>query len=192
MDAAYGEMNVVDGVWTTRVTSHIPLIKVGENLSKEGILSMIRLSDKACREAGIEEPRIAVAALNPHCGEGGLCGEEEQTLILPAVEEAKAEGYPVAGMYSADVIFVKAFESELDAVVTMYHDQGQIALKLKGFDHAVTILGGFPVPIGTPAHGTAYDIAGTGEAKEHAFIAAFEIIRRQAESRMRQRLEAHM
>lgn len=180
VDEEFGEMNVVDGLWTTRVTSHIPLTKLGEYLSKDKIVSMIRLADKSCRAFGIENPRIAVAALNPHCGEGGLCGEEEQTMIKPAIETGRREGYNITGMYSADTIFVHAFDGEADAVVTMYHDQGQIALKLKGFSHAATIIAGFPMPIGTPAHGTAFDIAGTGKVSSSAFMTAFDIIAKQA------------
>ncbi len=177
-----GEMNVVDGLWTTRVTSHVPLARIGEYLTKEGILDMIHLADESCRTAGIKEPRIMVAALNPHCGEGGLCGDEEQTMILPAIEEAKAEGINMVGMFSPDTAFVHAFDGEADAVVTMYHDQGQIALKLKEFGHAVTVSAGFPLPIGTPAHGTAHDIAGTGKVRESAFETAFGIIANQAAS----------
>lgn len=182
IDEDNGEMNVVDGLWTTRVTSHIQLTRLGEYLTCDKIISMIRLAHKACRAAGIENPRIAVAALNPHCGEGGLCGDEEQTMIKPAIEEGIREGFHMTGMYSADTVFIHAFNGEADVVVTMYHDQGQIALKLKGFSHAVTIEAGFPMPIGTPAHGTAYDIAGTGRVSNTAFMTAFDIIARQAQN----------
>ncbi len=182
LEEDYGELNVVDGLWTTRVTSHIPLTHLGEYLTFDAIMAMIRLADKSCRAAGIKEPRIAIAALNPHCGEGGLCGDEELTLIKPAIEKAKEEGYHIVGMYSPDTIFVHAFQGEADVVVTMYHDQGQIALKLKEFSHAVTILAGFPMPVGTPAHGTAHDIAGTGKVKESAFVTAFGIVARQSAS----------
>lgn len=185
LDGDFGELNVVDGLWTTRVTSHIPLTQLGEYLNFDGIMSMIRLADKSCRAAGIENPRIAVAALNPHCGEGGLCGDEEQTMIKPAMEKAKEEGYNVVGMYSPDTIFVHAFQGEADVVVTMYHDQGQIALKLKEFSHAVTVLAGFPMPVGTPAHGTAHDIAGTGKVSESAFVTAFGIVARQSANMMK-------
>ncbi len=190
LEEEFGELNVVDGLWTTRVTSHIPLTHLGEYLNYDTILSAIRLADKSCRTAGIENPRIAVAALNPHCGEGGLCGNEEQTMIRPAMEKAEEEGYHIVGMYSPDTIFVHAFQGEADVAVTMYHDQGQIALKLKEFSHAVTVLAGFPVPIGTPAHGTAHDIAGTGTVSDSAFVTAFEIIARQSASFMKQKMNA--
>lgn len=185
LDETFGELNVLDGLWTTRVTSHIPMTRLGEYLNYDVILATIRLADKSCRAAGIENPRIAVAALNPHCGEGGLCGDEEQTMIKPAIEQAKKEGYNITGPYSADRIFVLAFQGEADVVVTMYHDQGQIALKLKESSRAATILAGFPMPVGTPAHGTAHDIAGTGTANESSFITAFELIARQAANTMK-------
>lgn len=190
LEEDFGELNVVDGLWTTRVTGHIPLTHLGEYLSFDAILSMIRLADKSCRAAGIEAPRIAVAALNPHCGEGGLCGDEELTMIKPAMEKAKEEGYHIVGMYSPDTIFVHAFQGEADVAVTMYHDQGQIALKLKEFSRAVTVLAGFPLPIGTPAHGTAHDIAGTGTVSESAFVTAFEIIASQSANFMKQKMTA--
>lgn len=180
VDPDSSEMNVVDGLWTTRVTSHIPMVRLGEYLTYDKILAMIRLAGNSCRAAGIKDPRIAVAALNPHAGEGGLCGDEEQRLILPAIEQAKKEGYHVTGMYPADTVFVHAFAKEADVVVTMYHDQGQIALKLRKFTHAVTVVAGLPLPVGTPAHGTAHDIAGTGKANPSAFITAFGIIVNQA------------
>lgn len=184
IDEEYGEMNVVEGLWTTRVTSHIPMTKLGQYLTYEKIMAMIRLAGKSCQASGIENPRIAIAALNPHCGEGGLCGDEEQTMIIPAMEAARKEGYNITAMYAADTVFIHAFDGEADVVVTMYHDQGQIALKLKGFSQAVTIVAGLPMPVGTPAHGTAHDIAGTGKVSESAFMAAFDIIVRQSCSAM--------
>ena len=182
-----GEMNVVDGLWTTRVTSHIPMVELGKHLTYDKIINMIRLADNSCRSAGINIPRIMIAALNPHCGEGGLCGTEEQTLIKPAMEKARSEGRNVVGMYSADTVFLHAFKGEADVVVTMYHDQGQIALKLKGFSHAVTVNAGFAMPIGTPAHGTAHDIAGKGIASETAFETALGIVINQSVSVRRQK-----
>jgi 4-hydroxythreonine-4-phosphate dehydrogenase len=124
------------------------------------------------RAAGLGKPRIAVAALNPHAGDGGNFGREEIDIIGPAVERAKARGLGVDGPYPADTVFVRAKGGQFDAVLTMYHDQGQIAMKLMGFDRGVTLLGGFPFPICTPAHGTAYDIAGKGIANSGATRAA--------------------
>ena len=120
-------------------------------------------------------PRVAVAAFNPHGGEGGTCGREEIDIIAPAVRALNAEGLPIDGPFPADTIFLKARDGEYDAIVTMYHDQGQIAIKLLGFSQGVTVQGGLPIPITTPAHGTAYDIAGQGKANVGATAAAFAI-----------------
>ncbi|HYJ35500.1 MAG TPA: 4-hydroxythreonine-4-phosphate dehydrogenase PdxA, partial [Rhizomicrobium sp.] len=111
--------------------------------------------------------------LNPHGGEGGTCGREEIDIIQPAVNELNEEGLPIQGPYPADTIFLKARDGALDSIVTMYHDQGQVAVKLLGFERGVTVAGGLPVPITTPAHGTAFDIAGQGKAKAEAMTQAF-------------------
>ena len=125
------------------------------------------------RLAGFEHPRMAVAALNPHGGEGGTCGREEIEIIAPAVNQAQRDGYPVAGPFPADTLFLKARDGQFEGIVTMYYDQGQIALKLLGFEKGVTIHGGLPIPITTPAHGTAYDIAGQNKANPEATVQAF-------------------
>ena len=114
--------------------------------------------------AGFAAPRIAVAALNPHAGDNGNFGREEIDILAPAVQAAQAKGIACDGPYPSDTVFVRARAGQFDAVLTMFHDQGQIAMKLIGFDKGVTLLGGFPMPITTPAHGTAYDIAGKGIA----------------------------
>ena len=113
--------------------------------------------------------------MNPHAGDGGSFGREEIDIIAPAVSEANAQGYPVAGPFPADTIFLKARDGHYDGIVTLYHDQGQIALKLLGFDQGVTIHGGLPIPITTPAHGTAFDIAGQNKASVDATVQAFLI-----------------
>jgi len=177
------EINVLDPVrdgaggrlWTTRVTSHIPLKDVAAALSRERIKEAARLLHRSLRAAGVERPRIAVAGLNPHAGEGGTCGREEIDIIGPAVREAAAEGVPMDGPFSPDTIFLRALAGLYDGVLTMYHDQGQIALKLLGFDRGVTVQGGLPVPITTPAHGTAFDIAGQNKANVEALGRAFSI-----------------
>ncbi|MFC1899537.1 4-hydroxythreonine-4-phosphate dehydrogenase PdxA [Chloroflexota bacterium] len=171
----YGEINVVDGVWTSRVTSHIPLKEVSNNLTIDRVYSAINLAYETLFKAGYEKPRVAIAAVNPHAGDSGTCGREEIDVITPAVERAIREGRNVLGPYSADTLFIRAFDGEYDAVVTMYHDQGQIALKLKGFDRSVTVSAGQPNVITTPAHGTAYDIAGKSIAKTTAFEEAYHI-----------------
>ena len=166
------EFNVLEKLWNARVTSHIPLNKVSSSLSIDNIVEALDLTTHALRAAGFNPPRIGVAALNPHAGDGGNFGREEIDIIEPAVKKAKAKGLPAEGPYPADTVFVRAKGGQFDAVLTMYHDQGQIAMKLMGFDRGVTVLGGFPFPICTPAHGTAYDIAGKGVANIGATRAA--------------------
>jgi 4-hydroxythreonine-4-phosphate dehydrogenase len=148
------------------------LKEVSAALSVERIVQALELTANALRAAGFQPPRIGVAALNPHAGDGGNFGREEIDIIEPAVKQAKAQGLPADGPYPADTVFVRAKRGQFDAVLTMFHDQGQIAMKLLGFDRGVTVLGGFPFPICTPAHGTAYDIAGKGIADIGATRAA--------------------
>jgi 4-hydroxythreonine-4-phosphate dehydrogenase len=158
------EFNVLENLWNARVTSHIPLSEVAAAITTEGILSELTLTDRTLRNAGFDNPRIAIAALNPHAGDGGNFGKEEIDVIEPAVQAGIDRGFNVSGPYPADTVFVRAKNGAFDAVLTMYHDQGQIAMKLMGFDRGVTLMGGLPFPVCTPAHGTAYDIAGRGIA----------------------------
>jgi 4-hydroxythreonine-4-phosphate dehydrogenase len=174
------EFNVLEGLWNARVTSHVPLKDVASLLTKATILDNLKLTEDALRASGIERPRIAVAALNPHAGEGGNFGREEIDVITPAVEEAKARQIGCDGPFPADTVFVRARRGDFDAVLTMYHDQGQIAMKLIGFDAGVTLMGGFPFPICTAAHGTAYDIAGQGKAHPGAMRNAMLLAARMA------------
>jgi 4-hydroxythreonine-4-phosphate dehydrogenase len=166
------EFNVLDRLWNARVTSHIALKDVASRLSVERIHRALKLTDACMRNAGFAEPRIAVAGLNPHAGDGGNFGREEIEVIAPAVMAGRREGIAAEGPFPADTVFLRARNGAFDAVLTMYHDQGQIAMKLMGFDRGVTLLGGFPFPICTPAHGTAYDIAGQGIASIGASRAA--------------------
>lgn len=179
----FGEMNMVDGVWTTRVTSHIPICEVSVSLTVPAVLESIQLIYATLLKAGIASPRIGVCALNPHAGENGLCGTEEIDIILPAVLEAKSQGIDANGPFSADVLFVKAFEEIYDGIVTMYHDQGQIALKLRGFERGITIGGGLQVPVTTCAHGTAFDIAGKNLAGCGSLKMAIKMVSRMAANR---------
>ena len=169
------EFNVIDRLWTSRVTSHIPLKDVAAAITTGGVVDAVRVIHDALRRGGVARPRIAVVALNPHAGEGGTMGREEIEVIGPAVERAKAEGMDARGPFPADTVFIAAKRGDFDAVVTMYHDQGQIAMKLMGFDRGVTVLGGLPVPICTCAHGTAYDIVGKNLANEVPLANAFEL-----------------
>ena len=169
------EFNTLGDLWTSRISSHVALKDIGLYLTRERILEAVKLLYDALHLAGFEHPRVAVAALNPHGGEGGAYGREEIDIIAPAVREANAEGYPVAGPFPADTIFLKARDGQYDGIVTMYHDQGQIAVKLLGFERGVTVQGGLPIPITTPAHGTAFDISGQNKANVEATVQAFLI-----------------
>jgi len=171
----YGEINFLEPLWTSRVTSHIGFREVCGQLNPERILRAIHLLHKTMHRSGIKRPKIGVAALNPHGGEQGLFGPEEESIIRPAVEKAREEKMDVEGPFPADTIFVRARRGEFSGVVTMYHDQGQIATKLLGFDRGVTVAGGLPIVITTPAHGTAHDIAGKGIADVGAFQAALRV-----------------
>lgn len=172
------EFNTLDGLWTSRISSHVPLADVPKYVTRERVMDAARLMVRSLQANGIAHPRVAVAGLNPHNGEGGTCGRQEVDVIAPAVQALQAEGLPVTGPFPADTIFLKARDREFDAIVTMYHDQGQIAIKLLGFSRGVTVQGGLPIPITTPAHGTAYDIAGQGKANVDATVNAFNIAAR--------------
>ena len=185
LDGPASEFNVLDRLWNARVTSHIPLAEVASHITRERVLRALRLTDASMRTAGFERPRIAVAGLNPHAGDGGNFGRQEIDAIGPAVEEAAADGIATEGPFPADTVFLRAKSGAFDAVLTMYHDQGQIAMKLMGFDRGVTLLGGFPFPICTPAHGTAYDIAGKGIAGIGAARAAILLAAEMAQKQRR-------
>jgi 4-hydroxythreonine-4-phosphate dehydrogenase len=189
-DGAVGEFNVLENIWNARVTSHVPLAKVSSLLSVDAILRALALTNDSLRAAGVASPRIAVAALNPHAGDGGNFGREEIDVITPAVTAAKARQIRADGPFPSDTVFLRAKGGAYDAVLTMYHDQGQIAIKLMGFDRGVTVLGGLPVPICTPAHGTAYDIAGQGIANVEATRRAFMLACKMGESRKAARASA--
>lgn len=169
------EINALDEVWTSRVSSHIPMRNTPAMVSADRVVAAIRLLDTAMRDSGRPAPRIAVCAYNPHAGEGGLLGMEEIDTIRPAIEQARAYVERVDGPFPADTIFLKVRAGEYDGVVTMFHDQGQIAMKLIGFDRGVSIQGGLPIPITTCAHGTAFDIAGQGRADVSSLRHAFDL-----------------
>ncbi len=179
----YGEFNVLEKIWNARVTSHVPLAKVSSLITVDRILDALRLTHNAMQAAGFARPRIAVAALNPHAGDGGNFGREEIDVITPAVEKAKAMQFAVEGPFPSDTVYLRARDGKFDAVLSMFHDQGQIAIKLMGFDKGVTVLGGLPIPICTPAHGTAYEIAGQGIANPEATRQAFRIACRMGSAR---------
>ena len=170
-----GEINILEGLWTTRVTSHVPIHAVCSLITKPRVYDAIEYINKELKQYGIEAPRIAVTALNPHAGEGGRCGTEEIDVIIPAIQQAQVDGMSVEGPFPADTIFLRVKKENYQGVVSMYHDQGQIATKLLGFHKGVTLHGGMPVPITTPAHGTAFGRAGEGRANPEAMIRAFKI-----------------
>jgi 4-hydroxythreonine-4-phosphate dehydrogenase len=179
----FGELNVLDNLWMSRVTSHVSLKTALEQITAERIDEAIVLADATMRGAGFEAPRIAVAALNPHGGEGGLFGTEEIEIIAPTVARAASRGIHCRGPFPADTVFLKAFAGDYDGVLTMYHDQGQIATKLKGFNRGVTVTGGLKTVFTTPAHGTAFDIVGQGIAGTGALEQAVRVAARLAASR---------
>jgi 4-hydroxythreonine-4-phosphate dehydrogenase len=166
------------------VTIHCALKEVPVLLSKENIFKTIRITAKALeQDFGILRPRLAVAGLNPHAGEKGLFGKEEEELIVPAIRKAKTQGYRVEGPFPADSLFCKAAGGEFDAVVSMYHDQGLIPLKLLHFSDAVNVTLGLPIVRTSVDHGTAYDIAGKDLADPSSLNAAIRMAVQMAKNR---------
>jgi 4-hydroxythreonine-4-phosphate dehydrogenase len=170
-------------------TIHIPIRQVPGALSKGGLETVITLTDRALkRRFGHPEPRIAVAGLNPHAGESGLFGDEEETIIAPAIALAASQGIRVTGPHPADTIFSKASQGNYDAVVAMFHDQGLGPFKMIHFDDGVNTTLGLPIIRTSVAHGTAYDIAGTGKASARSMVAAICMAARQADWLARQEI----
>lgn len=180
---AASEFNILPKLWNARVTSHVPVSRVASLITFDNVMRGLRLTDRAMRDSGFANPRIAVAGLNPHAGDGGNFGREEIDVLEPVVAAARKAGIDCQGPFPSDTVFVRATKGEFDAVLTMYHDQGQIAMKLIGFEAGVTLLGGFPFPLVTAAHGSAYDIAGKGIAHPGAMLNAMGIASRMAAAR---------
>jgi 4-hydroxythreonine-4-phosphate dehydrogenase len=156
------------------VTLHQSLRSVFDDLTADAIVAKCRLADRVMRRLGLAEPRLAVCALNPHAGEDGLFGDEERTIIAPAVENGRDAGLNVTGPIPADTLMLRARDGEFDAVIAMYHDQGHIALKLLGMHAAVNITLGLPIVRTSVAHGTAFDRAWQGTARCDGMVAAIE------------------
>jgi 4-hydroxythreonine-4-phosphate dehydrogenase len=157
----------------TLVTIHQALAEVPGAITKEAVLRMIGITGRALRDDfGIPRPRLAVAGLNPHAGEGGMFGDEEQRVIGPAVAEGRGAGWLVEGPFPPDTVFHKAVAGQFDAVVCMYHDQGLIPFKLLHFSDGVNVTLGLPMVRTSVDHGTAYDIAGKGLAEPTSLAAA--------------------
>jgi 4-hydroxythreonine-4-phosphate dehydrogenase len=170
----YGMMMAGKKLKVSLVTIHSPLSKVAEQISQDEIMRIIHLTgDTLVRDFGISRPRIAVAGLNPHSGEGGIFGEEESRVIEPAVLAAGSEKYDVSGPLPPDTVFNKAMDKKYDAVVAMYHDQGLIPFKLVHFDDGVNLTMGLPIIRTSVDHGTAYDIAGKGLASSSSLEASY-------------------
>lgn len=178
-----GEINILDNLWTTRVTSHIAVKEVAALITKERVWTTIGVLNRELKTFGLEKPHLAVSALNPHGGEGGMFGTEEINEIAPAIQRAQGDGIYVEGPFPADTIFRRVEKDKFDGIINMYHDQGQVATKLLGFERGVTLHGGMPVPIATPAHGTAFGRAGENRASDTAIIRAFQIVCRLASNK---------
>jgi 4-hydroxythreonine-4-phosphate dehydrogenase len=172
------EFNVNDKLWTSRVTSHVPHKDVSGLLTPERVARNVELLIKGLTSAGFDKPRVAVCGLNPHNGDGGAFGRDEIEVIEPGIKLAASRGFVADGPFPADTTFVRAMNKTdgggYDGVLTMYHDQGQIAMKLMSFGHGITVHYGLPMPITTTAHGTAYDIVGKGIAESAAMKNAFK------------------
>ena len=185
----HDEMNVIPHpavpgsgrlLWVARITGHLPFRDVPAHLTRERVLRTIRLAHRVASGTSTAPPAIGVAALNPHAGEGGLLGDEEERLIRPAIADAVGQGIKVAGPIPADQIFRQARAGQFDVVVAMYHDQAQIATKLLGFEMGVSVGVGYPFVMTTPSHGTAFDIVGRAVADARPMRQALAIAARLA------------
>lgn len=171
-------------VFRVTIAEHVPLMKVAEFITPQSIMDAIEVLREALLFYGLKSPRIAVAALNPHAGEGGTVGREEIDKINPAIQEAKAKGYDISGPIPADTVYVRAFKGQFDGVVSMYHDQANIALKMAGFGEIVIIFVYSPIIITTPSHGPAYGKAGKGTADPNNMRESIEVAASLAQQKM--------
>ena len=162
------------GLSTVLVSIHVSLQQALRAVTHEQVLQTIRITHAHFRRTGVAEPRIAVAGLNPHAGEGGLFGREEIDDIAPAVQQAQADGLLASGPHAPDTVFMRARQGAFDVVVAMYHDQGLIPVKLLGLEHGVNTTLGLPFVRTSPDHGTAFDMAGTGRASAESLLAAID------------------
>ena len=164
-------------------TVHIPIADVSKMLTKECLRVTIELTHKELPHFGVDQPRLVVSGLNPHAGEEGLMGDEEQRVITPVVQECRRLGIDVSGPISGDTVFLRAAEGEFDAVIACYHDQGLIPVKLLSFGNAVNVTLGLPIVRTSVDHGTAFDIAGKGQADPSSMIAAVQLAAQLATAR---------
>jgi 4-hydroxythreonine-4-phosphate dehydrogenase len=165
------------------VSTHVSLVEAIRRVKRQRVLDVIQIAADSCRALGIPEPRIAVAGLNPHASEGGLFGDEEDREIMPAVVAARARGLTVSDPQPPDTVFLRATKGEFDIVVAMYHDQGHVPMKLLAFDSGVNVSVGLPIIRTSVDHGTAFDIAGTGKAREESMLVAIDVAIRMVAAR---------
>jgi len=165
------------------VSTHVALTEAIRRVKRQRVAEVIQIAADSCRALGIAEPRVAVAGLNPHASEGGLFGDEEDSEIVPAIKDARATGLNVSDPQPPDTVFLRATRGEFDIVVAMYHDQGHVPMKLLAFDSGVNVSVGLPIIRTSVDHGTAFDIAGTGKAREESMLAAIEVAIRMVASR---------
>jgi 4-hydroxythreonine-4-phosphate dehydrogenase len=173
----YAMMLVTDELKVIHVSTHVSLREAIERVQPERELAVIRLAHASMRKLGVESPRVAVAGLNPHAGENGLFGAEDAERIAPAIEEARAQEIEASGPHPPDTVLMRARRGMFDIVVVQYHDQGHIPVKLMGFDTGVNVTVGLPFFRTSVDHGTAFDIAGTGEADHASMRAAIDLAR---------------
>lgn len=169
------------------VTIHVSLTDAIRQITPETELRAFHLAQEACQIFGIENPRIAVAGLNPHAGENGMFGNEDLDIIAPAIQKARSEGLDISGPWPGDTVFMRARRGDFDIVVAQYHDQGLIPVKYLGVDHGVNVTVGLPFIRTSVDHGTAFDIAGTGQAEHASLLYAFH----QAEKAVRVKYSKH-
>lgn len=168
-------MLAAEGLRVSHVSTHVPLRVAIERVRPERILKVLELTDDAVRRLGVDQPRIAVAGLNPHAGEHGLFGDEEERFIAPAIAEAKRRGINASGPHPGDTVFFRALHGEFDAAVAMYHDQGHVAVKMLGIWRGVNITLGLPIIRTSVEHGTNFDMAGTGKSDPRSLIEATKL-----------------
>ncbi|ADJ14556.1 4-hydroxythreonine-4-phosphate dehydrogenase PdxA [Halalkalicoccus jeotgali] len=186
----YSMMLIEDDLRVTHVSTHVPLREACDLVGEEVVLDTVRVTDEALRELGVEEPTVAVAGLNPHASDGGLLGAEDGDEIEPAVSRAREEGIDAFGPESPDTVYVQAARGAADCVVSMYHDQGHIPIKMLGFAEGGAVSGvnvtiGLPIVRTSVDHGTAFDIAGEGIASERSLLDAVAVAGKMARDRTR-------
>jgi len=184
----YSMLLIEDPLRVSHVSTHVPLPEACDLVTEESVLETIRVTDGALRELGIADSTVAVAGLNPHAGDGGLLGDTDSEVIAPAVEQARGEGIDAVGPESPDTVYVQAAGGAYDCVVSMYHDQGHIPIKMLGFAGGEAVSGvnvtiGLPIVRTSVDHGTAFDIAGEGVASATSLVEAVEVAAEMAATR---------